>query len=170
MNSKAAEPEVAPLTGHHDSAWLGPEPRVLCLGVRTPLDTAAAAMLAQALRQAGLSAQAAAATQLSEIDLSRVKLVWLSSLDAAHSNAHIRYSVRRLRRSAPDLVFGGAFWDGHDVKALLEQAHIALVASTVESAVQSTIERSRIAQCAAGQKDARDDYPSVPVTASLASR
>ena len=147
-----------------------PEPSVLCLGVRSPLDTAAAAMLAQALRQAGVSAQSITITQLAEIDLSRIKLVWLSSLDAAHANAQIRYSVRRLRRMAPNLAFSGAFWDGHDAKAMVEQAHIAAVASTVETAVQSTIERARAIRTIAEPELGAVDQSPMPVTAGLTSR
>ena len=173
-NAKLAEnakrPQSAPMIEHLDTAWLGPAPGVLCVGIRTPLDTAAAAMLAQAIRQAGISAQAITVTQLAEIDLSRVKLVWLSSLDAAHSNAHVRYSVRRLRRLAPGLAFCGAFWDGHDAKAMLEQALIASVASTVEAAVQSTIERAQKAGTATEPPASSDDRPPLPVAAGVATR
>ncbi len=167
---KAVQPEAEPADEPVDSAWQGREPRVLCLGIRTPLDMAAAAMLAQAIRQAGISAQAITVTELAEIDLSNVKLVWLSSLDAAHSNAHIRYSVRRLRRLAPALTFCGAFWDGHDAKAMLEQAHIASVASTVDAAVQSTLARARKTVATTEPPASRDEQPSVRVAAGLAAQ
>ena len=43
-NAKLAEnakrPQSAPLIEHLDSAWLGPAPGVLCVGIRTSLDTA----------------------------------------------------------------------------------------------------------------------------------
>lgn len=166
----AAAPEVEPTNVQLDSAWRGPEPRVLCLGIRSPLDTAAAAMLAQAIRQNGISAQAVVAAQASEIDLSRVRIVWLSALDAAHSNAHIRYIVRRLRRLKPDLIFCGAFWDGSDAKAVIEEAHIASVSSTVAAAVQSTIERAQAIVTPAVPTTSRDNQASTPAAVGLPSR
>ena len=122
--------------------WSGETPPVLCLGARTPLDTAAAEILAQLLRRHGVPCTVATSMRLAElgrIDLSAVKLVWLSSLDAALSNAHIRFVIRRLRRSSPELIIGGAFWGGSETSAPADEALINLQTHDLATAVRMTL-------------------------------
>jgi hypothetical protein len=80
------------------------EDAILCIGARTPLDEAAAAMLAGVLDKHGLKARAATSEEISGgnivgLETSKAKLVCLSSLGGSASQ--IRYLVRRLRRVLP---------------------------------------------------------------------
>jgi predicted PurR-regulated permease PerM len=127
--------------------WRGKNAAVLCLGVGSELDVAAADIAVQLFRQHGIAARSTPVTQLSELaalNLDGVKLVWLSSLDAAQANAQIRYTVRRLRRIAPQIEFFGGFWGGDPAvgKALAETAGLADFAVTFETAVRATIQRA----------------------------
>jgi predicted PurR-regulated permease PerM len=83
-------------------AWAGERP-VLCIGARGPLDEAAASILAQLLKKHGLGAETVGAetrsgANLLRLDPAGVAMVCLSYLDAS-SPAHMRYTVRRLRRT-----------------------------------------------------------------------
>jgi predicted PurR-regulated permease PerM len=84
--------------------WQGESP-VLCIAGRTPLDEAAAVLFAQLSNAHGLaarvqSADALSTTNILRLDTAGVAIVCLSYLDAS-SPAHMRYSVRRLRRKLP---------------------------------------------------------------------
>jgi hypothetical protein len=79
---------------------------VLCVGGRTPLDDAAASMLAGALQRQGLKARslpsdAISAAHIVSLEASKTKLVCLSYFGASAQAAHVRYLVRRLRRILP---------------------------------------------------------------------
>jgi hypothetical protein len=81
------------------------EDAILCIGARTPLDEAAAAMLAGVLDKHGLKARAATSDEISggnivALETSKAKLICLSSLGSSASQ--IRYFVRRLRRVLPE--------------------------------------------------------------------
>ena len=84
--------------------WQGDCP-VLCVAGRSPLDEAAAMMVGQLATAHGLLARVEAAEALSTANIFRlettgVAVVCLVYLDAS-SPAHMRYSVRRLRRKLP---------------------------------------------------------------------
>jgi len=86
-------------------SWQGETP-VLCVAGRTPLDEAAAVLFAQLSNAHGLAARvepadALSPTRIAQLDLTGVAIVCLSYLDAS-SPAHMRYSVRRLRRKLPE--------------------------------------------------------------------
>ncbi|MGY4594031.1 putative PurR-regulated permease PerM [Bradyrhizobium sp. GM22.5] len=86
------------------TGWQGEHP-VLCVAGRNPIDEAAAIMLAQLTGAYGLSARVEAAEALSTANIFRlettgVAIVCLVYMDAS-SPAHMRYSVRRLRRKLP---------------------------------------------------------------------
>lgn len=122
-------------------AWRTKEPPVLCLAARTPLDAAAAEILADLLRRQGIGARAAAVPQLSDLanlGVDVVQIVWISSVDAAQSHAHIRYLIRRLRRTAPNVMFCGGFWDGAASDTLVEGIGIAHRAANFAAAVEIT--------------------------------
>ena len=139
------KPTVIPVLQDSDLApgWSGEPAPVLCLGARSPLDTAAAEILAQLIRRHGVRAAVASTSRLAELarlDLSRVKLVWISSMDAAQSHAHIRFIIRRLRRSAaPDLVIAGGFWGSPGTSASAESTAINLQAHDLTNAVRMTV-------------------------------
>lgn len=84
--------------------WQGEFP-VLCIAGRSSIDEAAAIMLGQLTTAHGLPARVEAAEALSTVNVFRlettgVAIVCLIYLDA-NSPAHMRYSVRRLRRKLP---------------------------------------------------------------------
>ena len=85
--------------------WQGEHP-VLCVAGRSLLDEAAAIMLGQLSTAHGLAARVETADALSTANIFRletagVAIVCLVYMDAA-SPAHMRYSVRRLRRKLPE--------------------------------------------------------------------
>ena len=88
---------------------------VLCVGARSPLDDAAAAMLTEVLTAQGIGARAETAASLSkaaiqELDVTGVKLVCLSALDGS-SPAFLRFVLRRLKRRAPEArIVLGTWW------------------------------------------------------------
>ena len=102
------EEDVLPVLQAADLArgWEG-EDSVLCIGGRTPLDEAAAAMLAGVLQRYGLKARAMPSEAISaghivSLETSKAKLVCLSYLGTSSSAAQLRYLVRRLRRILPE--------------------------------------------------------------------
>jgi predicted PurR-regulated permease PerM len=124
-----------------DREWSAKGPPVLCLGARTPLDTAAADLLAHLLRRQGIPARVAPVrrpSELSSLDLTDVKVVWISSVDAAHSHAQIRYVIRRLGRAAPDVMICGGFWGGTTSTEASGDTGILHVAAAFAEAVDIT--------------------------------
>ena len=90
----------------------GDAPAVLCLGAHSPIDAAAADSLAQLSRRYGIPARADAVIRLSDLanlDLKGVKLIWIISSNPEISHAKVRYIVRRLLRYQPDATIFGAF-------------------------------------------------------------
>ena len=78
---------------------------MLCVAGRGPLDEAAAIMLAQLLEKHGLGARvegadAVAISNIFRLETAGIAMVCLSYLDAS-SPAHMRYTIRRMRRRLP---------------------------------------------------------------------
>lgn len=81
--------------------------RVLVLAARTPLDAAAATLLAHRLREGGLRSEARPASRWQgpqglQVDEAAADVVLLAYLSPA-TPAHRRYTIRRIARTAPDL-------------------------------------------------------------------
>jgi predicted PurR-regulated permease PerM len=115
VESVTDDPAVLPVLAREALAgeWQAPTP-VLCVAGRGPLDEAAAAMLAQLLGKHGLqarveSADAIATSNVLRLDASGTALVFLSHLDTS-SVAHMRYTVRRLRRRLPHVAVVLGCW------------------------------------------------------------
>ena len=131
---------------------LGPEWRtdapVLCVAGRSPLDQAAAAMIAQLLGKHGLGARvegadAVATMNILRLETSGVALVCLSYLDAS-SLAHMRYTIRRLRRRLPAAQILLACWKADADAATLRDATTAdAVATTLPEAARFCLEAAR---------------------------
>ncbi len=132
--------------------WVVDEP-ILCIGGRTPLDEAAADMLAEVLKKRGLGAkalapEAIAAAHIASLATSEAKLVVLSYLGFGTGPAVIRYVVRRLRRILPE---GTAIliclWaeepEAPSVKALLETAEADAYATSLPQAVELCIKAAK---------------------------
>ena len=126
---------------------------VLCVGGRTPLDEAAASMLAGALQRQGLKARslpsdAISASHIVSLEASKTKLVCLSYFGANANAAHVRYLVRRLRRILPQgaTVLVG-FWaddgGGAALKSLEATAEADAYATTLKEAARFCINAAR---------------------------
>src|SRR4051794_2869945 len=99
QESKPAEATPIP------PAWREPG-AVLCIGGRTPLDEAAAALLTSALESEGIGARRAGpellgSTTLFQLPPQGILMVCLCYLDQ-RSAGSVRYAVKRLRRRLPD--------------------------------------------------------------------
>jgi predicted PurR-regulated permease PerM len=125
------------------------EDAVQCIGGRTPLDEAAAAMLAGLLKKHGLKArlaesEAISAGHIASFDAAKTKLVCLSFLGIGSSSAQVRYLVRRLRRILPQgcLILVG-YWAadaaGAPVKALEETAEADSYATSLQQASEIAV-------------------------------
>jgi predicted PurR-regulated permease PerM len=127
--------------------WQGEHP-VLCVAGRSLIDEAAAIMLGQLSTAHGLPARVEAAEVLSTTNIFRlettgVAIVCLVYLDAG-GPAHMRYSVRRLRRKLPRavivLVCAASEIDRAALQQLGDGAKADLVAASLGEAVQLCIE------------------------------
>ena len=146
--------EPLPILGPADLApgW-EEEGSVLCIGGRTPLDEAAAAMLAGLLNKHGLKARVAESETISagnivSLEAAKAKLVCLSFLGIGSSSAQVRYLVRRLRRILPSgsIILVGCWTDdatGAPVKALKETADADAYATSLHEAAEIAVEAAR---------------------------
>jgi len=102
---------------------------ILCIGAQTPVDDAAAVMLAGLLKKHGLEAQPLDHAAISEgriLSLEKsVKLILLSYLSLGPRTAHVRYLVRRLRRIRPDVKIVIGYWSEHPDPVLGQLKEIA---------------------------------------------
>ncbi|GAC1329734.1 MAG: AI-2E family transporter [Beijerinckiaceae bacterium] len=100
---------------------------VLCIGGRTPLDQAAADLLAHLLRsEAGFAPRVEPPETLTpagllRLDMGNVDVVCLSYLDADLSQAHVRFAVRRLRRRFPNAAVVTCFWTAEEEPQRMHQ-------------------------------------------------
>jgi predicted PurR-regulated permease PerM len=121
---------------------------VLCVAGRGALDEAAAAMLAQLLEKHGLGARVAGADAVATMNILRletsgVTMVCLSYLDAG-SPAHMRYTIRRMRRRLPTAQILLACWKGDaDTATLRDSTTPDAVAATLHDAVKLCLEAAR---------------------------
>jgi predicted PurR-regulated permease PerM len=138
------------------AAWQG---TILCAAGRSPLDEAAATMLAQLLRKHGLearveSAEAVGIFNVSRLEVSGIAMICVSYLDGT-SPAHMRYVIRRLRRRLPGVkIVLGCWLTGPDVAALGKAAKPDAVAATLREAVKLCLDEAapaRVAQQQAAQ-------------------
>jgi predicted PurR-regulated permease PerM len=124
--------------------WEAEKP-VLCVAGRSSLDEAVAVMLAQLLEKHGLGArvegtEAIALTNVFRLETAGTAMVCLSYLDA-RSPAHMRYTIRRMRRKLPNArILLGCWARDVDAKTLLEAAKPDEVATTLRDAVRLCIE------------------------------
>lgn len=98
-------------------AWRNGMP-VLCIGGRSPLDEAAATMLAQLIEKHGIGVrceprEALATTNIFRLEPGGIQMVCLSYLDTTRP-AELRYLVRRLRRKIPNAFILVGLWRGQN--------------------------------------------------------
>ncbi len=127
--------------------WLGKHP-VLCVAGRSLIDEAAAIMLAQLSTAHGLAArsegpEALSTTNVFRLDTTGVAVICLVYLDSS-GPAHMRYSVRRLRRKLPKAVIILGCWvreiDQAALDMLRDNSKADLVAASLGEAVKLCIE------------------------------
>jgi predicted PurR-regulated permease PerM len=127
--------------------WQGDHP-VLCVAGRSLIDEAAAIMLGQLSTAHGLAARVEGAEALSTTNVFRlettgVAIVCLIYMDSA-GPAHMRYSVRRLRRKIPKATIILGCWmrelDPTVLEQLREAAKADLAAASLGEAVKLCIE------------------------------
>src|SRR4029077_20943485 len=132
--------------------WLG-EHLVLCMAGRSLIDEAAAIMLAQLSTAHGLAARVEGAEALSTTNVFRlettgVAIICLVYLDSS-GPAHMRYSVRRLRRKLPKAIIILGCWvkdiDPSALEVLRENAKADLVAASLGETVKRCIEATGVA-------------------------
>jgi hypothetical protein len=122
--------------------WRSPS-AVLCIGGRTPLDEAAAGMLAQLLEANGIGARVAGSELLSgpnlmTMDLSQVALVCVGYLDTSKP-AYVRLAMRRLRRAIPEGKIMLGLWSEADeqaVEGLAASSRADMTARSLREAVE----------------------------------
>jgi hypothetical protein len=126
--------------------WQGEHP-VLCVAGRSPIDEAAAIMLGQLTTAHGLPARIEGAEALStanvfRLDTTGVAMVCLIYMDAS-GPAHMRYSVRRLRRKLPKATIILGCWmkemDPSRLEQLRDGAKADLAAASLGEALKMCI-------------------------------
>ena len=131
--------------------WQGEHP-VLCVGGRSLIDEAAAIMLGQLSTAHGLSARVEGAEALSTANIFRletagVAVVCLVYMDAS-GPAHMRYSVRRLRRKLPKATIILGCWmkdmDPAALESLREGAKADLAAASLGGALKLCLESTGV--------------------------
>ena len=127
--------------------WQGEHP-VLCLAGRSPIDEAAAIMLGQLTTAHGLPSRVVGAEALSTANIFRleaagVAIVCLVYMDAS-GPAHMRYSVRRLRRKLPKATIILGCWmrdmEPAALESLREGTKADLAAASLGGALKLCVE------------------------------
>ena len=131
------------------TAWTG-QP-VLCLAGRTPLDFAAAAMLAQLLERRGISSQVMPADSISpekiaDINLRDYEWITLSYMGNA-AVVQARHACRRLRRRSSHARLLLGFWNNQWDKAKQEESSVALGADLVAASLTQALEQIAAQGC-----------------------
>jgi hypothetical protein len=125
--------------------WQSETP-VLCISGRGPLDEAAAIMLTQLLDKHGLHArvegvEAISSTNIFHLATAGVAMVCVSYLDVS-SPAHMRYTIRRLRRRLPEARIMLGCWMAN-ANTFRDAAKPDDLAVTLRDAVRLCLEAAR---------------------------
>jgi predicted PurR-regulated permease PerM len=100
---------------------------VVCIGGRTPLDEAAAALFAHLLKSEETimprvePASALTPTGLLRLNAAQADVICLSYLDSEVGHAQVRYGVRRIRRRFPRAAILTCFWTADDAPGKAQQ-------------------------------------------------
>jgi hypothetical protein len=131
--------------------WQGEHP-VVCVAGRSLIDEAAAIMLGQLTTAHGLTArvewaEALSTTNILQLETAGVAIVCLVYMNA-DGPAHMRYSVRRLRRKLPKATIILGCWlknmDSSKLETLREGAQADLAAATLGEALKLCIEATGV--------------------------
>ena len=132
--------------------WQGEHP-ILCVAGRTLIDEAAAIMQAQLSTAHGLPARVEGAEALSSTNIFRLETTGVAIVCLVYLNssgpAHMRYSVRRLRRKLPKAIIILGCWvkdiDPTALEVLRDNAKADLVAASMGETVKLCIEAIGVA-------------------------
>ena len=133
-----------------DAAWRHSK-AVICFAGRTPLDEAAAHLLADVLLERGIGAHVEPSDSLLRKETAHLRedetrLVILSFLDADLSVTQAKVAVRRLRRRIPNTPIMAAFWMAEDddqrAAALCAEVRCDACASSLPQAIRLCLERA----------------------------
>ncbi len=110
-----AEPASPDLPVLRDLAPEWSDTPVLCVAGRGPFDAAAATMLTELLGKHGLGCRleadaAVSSSNIVRLDSAGVRTICLSYVDLGSSPAHLRYSIRRIRKRIPGAVVVAGLW------------------------------------------------------------
>ncbi|MBV8850371.1 MAG: AI-2E family transporter [Methylobacteriaceae bacterium] len=146
---------------------------VICVGARTPLDQAGAALLAHLLQtEAGISARIEEAAALSpaglmRLDAANTDVICLSYLDSEIGQAQVRYGIRRLRRRFPRLKVIACFWTMGENSGRLQQ--LCQAAQPDKCATRFGEAVRMIRELTAFDADAQDEVMTMPTEAPSAT-
>jgi predicted PurR-regulated permease PerM len=159
-------------------AWRTGAP-VLCIAGRGPLDEAASTMLAQLLEKHGLGARvvsydAVSRERIGSLDVEGAAMACLSYLDIAGNPPHLRYLLRRLRRTLPQgtpILVG--LWPAEDAVLKDDQmraqigadTYVASLHEAVEACVKAACEAAKAAGVRQADAEAAADAESAPAPA-----
>jgi hypothetical protein len=116
--------------------WQADTP-VLCAAGRGPLDEAAALMLAQLLEKHGLGARVEGAEAIASSNILRLETSGLATYFDANSAAHMRYTIRRIRRRLPQVrIVLGCWRTDADPTILRDTTKSDAVATSLREAVK----------------------------------
>ena len=144
---------------------------VLCVSARTPVDEAAASLLAQLLNQRGVQASAAdnnaAQTRdLPGVDPDVVKVIVISSFVLGQRPAQSKFLIKRLRRRFPQAKVVVAFWRTEVLSQTQNDVSFTVDADDVVSTLSQAIDTC-VETIAPSQPDA--PRPVVKVISSAAA-
>ena len=128
--------------------WRGKAP-VLCIAGRSGLDEAAANMLAQILSKHGIGARVEGADALSTANIFRLETTGIAMVCVSFLNtssiAHMRFTIRRLRRKLPDVMIVLGSWNAEaDTTVLANAVKADGVALTLHGAAKLCLEKARV--------------------------
>lgn len=150
------EAEPAPSS---TEAWHPDSGFVLCVAGRGPMDEAAARMLAQLLGERGVAARvvpnrAVSRSEVGNLQPRNAAMLCLCYLDLSGGISHVRYLLRRLRRTMPDLPTLVGLWpaDAPDLQdermrlAIGADRYVASLQEAVESCLTLIAQRRQVAE------------------------
>ena len=156
------------------SNWRGGAP-VLCVAGRTDLDRAAASMLAQLLSKHGLRARVEGAvafstTNVTRLDTTGVALVCVSVLDSS-SPAHMRYTIRRLRRKLPETkIIVGCWMAEGDTAALADTVKADAITATLRDTLKICLDQARAVEPEDFARNQTSELLSAPAVGYVATK
>jgi len=141
-NEEPAPPDL-PVLQDLPREWRGQA--VLCIGGRGPFDEMVAAMLAQLFEKHGVGGRvegnaAVSSSNIVRLNSAGVTMVCLSYLDLGSSPAHLRHSIRRIRRQIPDAMLVAGLWGQEGDETLRPSGGADFYVSSLREALSLCIE------------------------------